>query len=391
VKNTRWRSDNYHPGGGYFLGKEVTIEQVKPHTKTVSEDYSELLSYFPALSIELEDKQKMIGLPSVLKYGTAESGNYGHAGGEGGVGKPGGSTEGVGPVEDARDASKAEKLGLERAVRGEDGKWQMEDGSKLPKHIREGLGQPIPPAWRNVYVNPDPKSCKEGCLAVRGRDAAGRIQGLYSKEHRGGQSEEKFSRVKELDGKIMAVVSENDKNLKGPQAENASVLRLIIATGIRPGSDDDTKAAKQAYGATTLLGKHVYKTGDGVELRFTGKKGVDLTIRVNDPKVAKEVLSRASAAGKGGRLYDTNYKSLWTYTKELDGKGYLPKDFRTLMGTRLAVDAMKKIKVPTNEKEYKKAVKEVATQVSSKLGNTPTIALQSYINPAVWGQWRKKW
>jgi DNA topoisomerase IB len=61
------------------------------------------------------------------------------------------------------------------------------------------------------------------------------------------------------------------------------------------------------------------------------------------------------------------------------------------MGTRLAVDAMKKIKAPLNEKEYKKAVKEVATQVSSKLGNTPTIALQSYINPSVWGQWRKKW
>ena len=42
----------------------------------------------------------------------------------------------------------------------------------------------------------------------------------------------------------------------------------------------------------------------------------------------------------------------------------------------------------TNEKEYKKAVKFVATAVSKKLGNTPTIALQSYINPATFAAWR---
>ncbi len=43
---------------------------------------------------------------------------------------------------------------------------------------------------------------------------------------------------------------------------------------------------------------------------------------------------------------------------------------------------------PTSMAEYKKRVMDVARQVSKKLGNTATIALQSYISPAVFSEWR---
>jgi DNA topoisomerase IB len=43
---------------------------------------------------------------------------------------------------------------------------------------------------------------------------------------------------------------------------------------------------------------------------------------------------------------------------------------------------------PKSQKEYKKMVKDVATIVSKQLGNTPTVALQSYIHPAVFAEWR---
>jgi len=43
---------------------------------------------------------------------------------------------------------------------------------------------------------------------------------------------------------------------------------------------------------------------------------------------------------------------------------------------------------PKDEKTYKKQVLEVAKVISAKLGNTPTVALQSYIAPQVFAQWR---
>ena len=43
---------------------------------------------------------------------------------------------------------------------------------------------------------------------------------------------------------------------------------------------------------------------------------------------------------------------------------------------------------PKTEAERKKAVMSVAKVVSSKLGNTPTIALQSYIHPNVFEGWK---
>ena len=78
------------------------------------------------------------------------------------------------------------------------------------------------------------------------------------------------------------------------------------------------------------------------------------------------------------------------YSHQLDGGGFKTKDFRTLLGTRTAMQEIVNLSppVPKDEKEYRKKVKEVAIRVSKKLGNTPTVALQSYINPSVFAEWK---
>ena len=62
---------------------------------------------------------------------------------------------------------------------------------------------------------------------------------------------------------------------------------------------------------------------------------------------------------------------------------------RTYLGTSLAADIIKDMPAPLNEKEYKAAVRSVAAAVSKRLGNTPTVALQSYIAPACFTGWRQ--
>ena len=44
--------------------------------------------------------------------------------------------------------------------------------------------------------------------------------------------------------------------------------------------------------------------------------------------------------------------------------------------------------IPTSMAAYKAAVKGVAVKVSKVLGNTPSVALSSYINPVVFVKWR---
>jgi DNA topoisomerase-1 len=101
------------------------------------------------------------------------------------------------------------------------------------------------------------------------------------------------------------------------------------------------------------------------------------------------LVRRAKAAGPNGKLFPaTNDKTLLDYTHSLDGGGFKTKDFRTHVGTATAYDLVQGQPKPTTLAEYKKRVMDVARKVSKKLGNTPAIALQSYINPAVFAEWR---
>ena len=96
------------------------------------------------------------------------------------------------------------------------------------------------------------------------------------------------------------------------------------------------------------------------------------------------LLDRKAAAGDTGKLFKTSDSSLRDYTHTLDGGSFKPKDFRTLKGTQTALDEIKKNPAPASSmKEFKQRVRDIAKAVSQKLGNTPTIALQSYINPFV--------
>ena len=255
------------------------------------------------------------------------------------------------------------------------------EGAPLPAHIQS---LKLPPAWTDVRYSADPGA---KLLAV-GRDSKGRPQSVYSAEFQKTQAAAKFARVKELSAKFAAIQQQNAKLRKSevPRVrDSADALALIMATGIRPGSDEDTGAAVKAYGATTLEGRHVVKAGAGCVLKFVGKKGVALNIPVEDRDVAAMLLKRAASAGAGGKLFPaTSDKALLEHAHSMDGGGFKTKDFRTHLGTATALFEVSQVKEPPkDDKEYRRMVMEIAKKVSAKLGNTPTIALQSYINPAV--------
>jgi len=261
--------------------------------------------------------------------------------------------------------------------------WLTAAGKPLPKHIQ---GVRIPPAWTGVRFSDDPKAD----LLVSGRDAKGRGQALYSAKFKALRAQTKFGAVAELDQKYDEINAAVSKDIRGGKnVEEASVLRLVMRTGLRPGSQEDRGGEKQTYGATTLEGRHVIVKGDSVLLRFVpGKKRVDIDIPVTDKDVADDLRQRKNSVGPRERIFNTRSQDVRGYARSKDGGEFSTKDFRTLLGTRLAQSERDKMTEPKTEKEYRQNCKAVAKIVAEKLGNTPTVALQSYIAPHVFSKWR---
>lgn len=262
--------------------------------------------------------------------------------------------------------------------------WEMTDGSAVPSHVKKLA---IPPAWKSVYVNPDPN----GTLMARGIDSKGRTQSRYSDNHSARQAAAKFGRVSELRKKRQQIFKELDRDAEKPALrDKAECLKVIMQTGIRPGSTKDTGADYESFGATTIQGRHVVKKGDSVSLIFATEKnkGREVEFPINDPETAKMLLDRAKSAGSNGRLFNVEAADLSRYSKSKDGKGFKTKDHRTALGTETAIREINNLPAPKTMKEYKTQVKQVATVVSRTLGNTPNIALKSYIDPTVFAHWK---
>ena len=257
------------------------------------------------------------------------------------------------------------------------------DREQWPEHLRV---MRIPPAWKNIYISHDPHAA----LQVTGYDAAGRKQYMYYKSFSQSQSAAKFERVLILEKQLAPIQANNALNQKSQNPsvrDHADAVSLIMSMGVRPGSEEDTKAATKAYGATTLEGRHVKVGKDGVRLQFTGKKGVALDLPVDDPNLADMLKRRADASGPNGQLFPrVSAGSMLNYVHGF-GK-FKSKDFRTLLAAKVANAEVNRLPPPQNAAQYKKAVRDVATVVSARLGNTPTVALQSYIPPQVFSGWQ---
>lgn len=251
--------------------------------------------------------------------------------------------------------------------------------------FKEVIGKPIPPAWTDVYIADDLTSAK---VLARGKDAKGRGQTIYSAAHTQGQAEIKFTRVKaflphleKLDHAIERDAGEDD---------SAAALMLIRRMGMRPGSDKDTGADKDAHGATNLKVEHVTITDDGVaKFDFTGKKGVHIQLETDDPEIVEMLRPRLEGRKEGDRLFATDENKTRAYMRSTGvPQEFLLKDLRTVHANFVALRTIATYDgVPKTKTEFRKWRKQVAEAVSAELGNTPTLALSSYINPTVFSNW----
>lgn len=259
------------------------------------------------------------------------------------------------------------------------------DPSMRPATDEERKALKIPPGWRNVEISGSPEGLNG--LIARGRDSKNRVVSMYSAAHTERQAAIKYQRVQELFGHLDSMDRQLVRGAKKSDTDGA--LMLIRKTGMRPGSLKETGAKVQAFGATTLKVEHVTLRRGAVEFNFVGKKGVKIHLVSEDPELVSMIRRQVKGKGPGDRLFNTSAEKVTDRLHELVPPKFKTKDLRTVRANTVALREIENMPLPTTQREFEAARKQVAQVVSSELGNTPSVALESYINPTVFGRWTR--
>jgi DNA topoisomerase-1 len=249
----------------------------------------------------------------------------------------------------------------------------------------------IPPAWQDVWICP----VENGHLQAVGTDDAGRRQYLYHPVWREQRDDEKHARVLTF-GKALSKAREQiiaDLGTSGMSRDRACAVavRLLDLGYFRIGSD---VYADQhgSFGLTTLERRHVRKEHGRLVFRFVGKSGIEHEVEIDDPAVIEALDVMRSRRGgeqllawkEGRRWRALDARVVNEYVGVVTGADYTAKDFRTWHATVLAAVALAESDEPGETKaSRKRAVSSAMKEVAEFLGNTPTLARKSYVDPRV--------
>ena len=270
-------------------------------------------------------------------------------------------------------------------------------GEVLPKdEVARVKSLAIPPAWEDVWICPYPN----GHIQAIGTDAAGRRQYLYHPDWRKKRDELKFDRVK-VAGTRLAKARERmieDLRAEGmPLARAAATATRLLDLGYFRIGSDAYADANGSFGLTTLERRHVRRQGEDLVFSFVGKSGIEHEITISDPHVIESLNLMRRRRGGTTRLLAYKGEARWAdlqagavneYIAQMVAEDLTAKDFRTWHATVLAAVALAESPEKGDTvQSRKRAVKAAVEEVSAYLGNTPTIARKSYIDPRVVDQY----
>jgi DNA topoisomerase-1 len=255
----------------------------------------------------------------------------------------------------------------------------------------------IPPAWKDVWICPWPN----GHIQATGVDAAGRRQYRYHDEWRTRRDAEKHQRVLEIAHQLPDVRDSVVDAVTGSGLTRERVLaaavRLLDLGAFRVGSEQYAED-NGTYGLATLRNEHVRVRGERVFFSYTAKGAKERELEITDKPTAdvvRELLSRPADTGEellgywnpDGSWHDITSDEVNAYLKEVSGAEITAKDVRTWSATVLMAAALAEQPKPATRTARNRVVKQAYVRVSEQLGNTPTVAKASYVDPRVVDRW----
>lgn len=252
----------------------------------------------------------------------------------------------------------------------------------------------IPPAWRDVWICPDPA----GHLQATGIDAAGRRQYLYHAQWRASQERRKFAHVLEVAPCLPRLRRRVGADLSGAALSRDRVLALavrLIDLGLfRIGGDQYATDDDPTFGVATLQANHVRAAGPGAfRFCYRAKGGVERELLIMDPKAAATVrdLRRFRRGPRRLLAYqdpdrgwrEAHASDVNAYLRLASGTDMTAKDLRTWHATVSAAVALAGVDRPGSVTAARRCVAQVMRQVADDLGNTAAVARASYVDPRV--------
>jgi DNA topoisomerase-1 len=248
----------------------------------------------------------------------------------------------------------------------------------------------IPPAWTSVWIS----NRENAHIQATGRDAQGRKQYRYHPAFRQIKDEIKFHKLLSFGRSLPKIRAALKRHLKLPGLPRLKVLATVVSlletTSVRIGNSEYAKQ-NGSFGLTTLRNRHVKVHGSRLLFRFRGKSGVEHTVEITNPRLARVVRSCQSIPGQElfsyvddqGVAHSVDSGDVNEYLRELAGTDITAKDFRTWNGSCLAIaNFTERLRIaPTNITI--KAVVEAIKEVAKCLGNRPATCKKFYVHPAV--------
>lgn len=288
--------------------------------------------------------------------------------------------------------SNTRRSGISRSRHGKGFSYRASNGELLQdrvevQRIRDLV---IPPAWKDVWICPYPN----GHVQAIGTDDAGRRQYMYHPAWREQKDREKFDRALEFGAKLPSARRVITQHLRrdGVDRERAfaAALRIVDAGALRIGSAQYAEA-NGSFGVTTLLVEHCCIEGNQIIFDFPGKSGQHWDTRLEDgdlaralqPMVEREQADTLLAfRTEDGRWHHVDGSQLNEFLRQVTGGPFTAKDFRTWQATVVAAMALAREDVgATTRTARQKAVSATMKAVADHLGNTPTVARSSYVDP----------
>ena len=170
----------------------------------------------------------------------------------------------------------------------------------------------------------------------------------------------------------------------------AGIVRLLETTLIRVGNEEYART-NGSFGLTTMLDDHVTVRGKRVAFDFRGKSGVDHEIDLKDGRLAGIIRGCQDLPGQQlfqyvdakGAVRDVGSSDVNGYLREISGRDFTAKDFRTWAGTAIAAQALREYEDFDTEAAGKRNITRAIERVAERLGNTSAICRKCYIHPAV--------
>lgn len=288
--------------------------------------------------------------------------------------------------------SEEDSLCFKRVKKGRGFAYLDEKGEKIGDKLKllRIKNLVIPPMWDDVNI------CKfdDGHIQATGRDLKGRKQYIYHSEWEKSRQEEKFERMAQFGKALPKIRKKVQKDLKTRSWTKQKILALMVTildeTGIRIGNKQYERD-NQTYGLTTLRRKHMVVEGGTLSLSFKGKSNKEREVTIEDSAISRHIKKVAELPGyelfkyvdPNGQISRVDSYDVQEYIKENMGEQFTNKDFRTWVGSRLAIEFFPEALKHRQQFPRKKLETILIRMIADELGNTPSICKGYYIHPLI--------